>query len=283
MAYIFLSYAHEDIDLAQKLFFALSNLRHQVFFDKASLQVGNEYNFNIIDNIRRSDLSVLLLSPDYFSENSYCKTELKIIQTNWPAPAGKVFPVMARETTFDIIPNYISSVTILKSHGNLVAEIVQTIQDQLLGFKSTGTVASKLKSIEIREKIQQLEMDWNEQRKKYMIKQKDNYTRPTTTAAIVTLIVFSLFGAVGYFFFTKTARDFFGIWPMAIPVLMGLIAFFFIINRASKFTKAEKNYMDKRMHYLRKCQMTMLRFFLCQRVFNKYSATQMNVMQDSSQ
>jgi hypothetical protein len=251
MAYIFLSYAHEDIDLAQKLFFALSNLKHQVFFDKQSLQIGNEYNFNIIDSIRKSDLSVLLLSPDYFSENSYCKTELKIIQTNWPAPAGKVFPVMARETTYDMIPNYISSVTILKSHGNLIAEVVQTIQDQLLDFKPTDSVTSKLKSIEIKSKIQQLDLEWAEQRKKYMIKQNDNYRRPSTGAAFVTFIVFSLFGAFGYFFFTKPNQDFFGIWPTVIPIFLGFILFILIIERASKFNKAEKNYLIKKDSLLR--------------------------------
>ena len=251
MAYIFLSYAHEDFDLAQKLFFALSNLKHKVFFDKESLQVGDEYNFNIIDSIRKSDLSVLLLSPDYFSENSYCKTELKIIQTNWPVPAGKVFPVMARETTYDMIPNYISSVTILKSQGNLVAEVVQTIQDQLLDFKSTDSVTSKLKSIEIGNKIQQLDLEWAEQRKKYMIKQNDKHTRPSPGMAFVTLIVFSLFGAFGYFFFTRTNQDFFGIWPMAIPILLGIILFFLILYATSKYRTAEKNYLDKKSSLLR--------------------------------
>lgn len=246
MAYIFLSYAHEDIDLAQKLFFALTNLKHHVFFDKQSLQIGNEYNFNIIDNIRKSDLSVLLLSPDYFSENSYCKTELKIIQTNWPAPAGKVFPVMARETTYDMIPNYISSVTILKSQGNLVAEVVQTIQDQLLNFKPTDSVTSKLKSIEIRNKIQKLDLEWAEQRKKYMVKQNNNYTRPSIGLAFGTFIVFSLFGVFGYFFFTRTNQDFFGIWPTVIPIFLGLLLFFLIIDRASKFRKAEKKYLTEK-------------------------------------
>ncbi|WP_421794673.1 toll/interleukin-1 receptor domain-containing protein [Haliscomenobacter sp.] len=180
MAKIFLSYAGEDLAVAQQLYYALSKLSHQVFFDKKSLSHGAEYNFRIVESIRESDFAILLLSPDFFSAGSYCQTELKIIEENWPIPEGRIFPILARDVPFDILPDYIKSVTILKIEGNLVAETVKVIQDNLLGFKSRETVSVKLKKIEVEWKLEALDQKWAQTKKEYYpeIRCTKNETRP---------------------------------------------------------------------------------------------------------
>nr|MBK9652402.1 toll/interleukin-1 receptor domain-containing protein [Bacteroidota bacterium] len=238
MATIFLSYAHEDFDTAEQLYFALSNLNHKVFFDKESLQVGEEYNFNIIDSIRQSDFSILLLSPEFFSEKSFCKTELKIIQSNWPVPKNKIFPVMARETLFDELPNYIKSVSILKIEGNLIAEVVQRIQDRLLDFSPSDSVTHKFRKLEIENQLAIVDEEWNKTKKPYMLAQE---FVPTKEKAFGLFILFIFIGLLGYLGGKEI-----GIITLSISGFFGLLMFFAIFSNAKNYEASEKIYLTKK-------------------------------------
>jgi hypothetical protein len=240
MSTIFLSYAHEDFDVAQQLYFALRNLNHTVFFDKESLQVGEEYNFNIIDSIRQSDFSILLLSPDFFSENSFCKTELKIIQSNWPAPKDKIFPVMAREISFDQLPNYIKSVTILKIQGNLIAEVVQVIQDRVYNFSSSDSVSSKLRRLEIEKQLAEIDQEWSLTRKRYMQGPNSDWV-PRRENGFGLCILFFVIGALG---FVEGAGV--GIITTIICGIAGIVTLIAVFSSAKGYEESEKSYLSKR-------------------------------------
>lgn len=246
MANIFLSYAGEDFATAQQLYFALANLEHNVFFDKKTLSPGDEYNFKIIDAIRGSDFAVLLLSPDFFADNSYCRTELKIIQSNWPVPKGKIFPVIVRGVPFDILPDYIKSVTIMTPQGNLVAETVQVIQDHLLGFRADDSVSRKIRKLEIEKQLDVLDQEWAQKKKTYLIKVNDIEVHPSNELAIRVLLMCLLFAAFGFFFFTMPDLAFFGVWPTLIPFIAGGAAFLIVRAKASRFSIAEKHYFKRR-------------------------------------
>jgi hypothetical protein len=222
MANIFLSYASEDFSVAQQLYYALVNLEHRVFFDKKVLKPGEEYNFEIIDSIRESDFAVLLLSQDFLSVGSYCRTELKIIQSNWPIPSGKIFPVIIRDMSFDIIPDYIKSVTILKPDGNLIAETVRMIQDKLLGFGSNDSISSKIRFLELDKELEILDSEWSGEKRKYLIKMGEKQVPPSKELAVIICVAFLLFASFNYFAFTKDDFGFFGVWPVLLPAMIGI-------------------------------------------------------------
>lgn len=248
MATIFLSYANEDFDVAQKIFFALNNLNHKVFFDKQSLQIGEEYNSIITDNIRKSDFIIFLVSPEFCSFGSYCMTELKVVQQNWPVPKGKIFPVIVRETSFEIIPNYIKSVTIFSTNGNLIAEIVQKIQDKLMNFKDADSVTKKIRKLEVEQRLEFLNSNWDIKKKSYYINLDNKKVIPTYSLAATVGVACMAFSVFGYLF-TNQDSEFFGtdqIFFTLFPALMGIISVIYIVVKSKNFQEAEKSYLEEK-------------------------------------
>jgi hypothetical protein len=125
---IFLAYASEDRNPAERICLALVGDGHEVFFDRASLPPGGNFNARIREAIRQSDLMVFLISESSVAASAYTLTELSIARSRWPHPAGRVIPVMLRPTDFDRIPNYLRAVTILEPGGDAAAELVEAIR-----------------------------------------------------------------------------------------------------------------------------------------------------------
>ena len=124
---IFLSYASQDRALAESIYLALRAERHTVFFDRADLPAGEEYDSRIRQAIEGAQLFVFLLSPDAVDAGSYTLTELGIAEKTWDYPAGRLLPVMLRPTALDAIPPYLKSVTLLEPEGNLVATVADAV------------------------------------------------------------------------------------------------------------------------------------------------------------
>ena len=61
---IFLSYAHEDRDIAERIALALRANHHDVFVDRTGLEGGGEYNAELRKQIERCHCFVFLISPD---------------------------------------------------------------------------------------------------------------------------------------------------------------------------------------------------------------------------
>jgi tetratricopeptide (TPR) repeat protein len=127
---IFLSYASEDKDSAEQVYLALIASGHQVFFDRATLPPGGDFNSRIRQAIRESDLLIFLISPHSVARSSYALTELSFARDKWPHPLKSVLPVMLRETEFGSIPNYLKAVTVLEPQGNVAAEVVDWLVRQ---------------------------------------------------------------------------------------------------------------------------------------------------------
>ena len=124
---IFLTYASEDKNIAEQVYFALAGNNHTVFFDRASLPAGVDYNAQIRQAIVDSNLLVFLISEDSVAPSSYALTELAFAQNKWPHPAEVVVPVMVRQTDYETIPNYLKAVTIFEPRGNVAAEVAHEI------------------------------------------------------------------------------------------------------------------------------------------------------------
>jgi len=80
-------YASQDRAVAESIYLALRAQGHSVFFDRADLPPGDEYDTRIRQAIERAQLFVFLLSPDSVDAGSYTLTELAIAQKTWDSPA----------------------------------------------------------------------------------------------------------------------------------------------------------------------------------------------------
>jgi tetratricopeptide (TPR) repeat protein len=127
---IFLSYASEDKDSAEQIYLALIPSGHQVFFDRATLPPGGDFNSRIRQAVRKSDLLIFLISPHSVAQSSYALTELSFARDKWPHPLDSVLPVMLRETEFGSIPNYLKAITVLEPQGNVAAEVADWLGKQ---------------------------------------------------------------------------------------------------------------------------------------------------------
>ena len=124
---IFLSYASEDRAIAEQISLALAEQGHDVFFDRKNLPPGDEFHSRIRRGIEQSDLFIFLVSAKALDAGSYTINELDIAQKTWPQPAGRVLPVLLDRTDLKQVPNYLKSVTLLQTEGNLVAMVVDVV------------------------------------------------------------------------------------------------------------------------------------------------------------
>jgi formylglycine-generating enzyme required for sulfatase activity len=124
---IFLSYSSSDRTLVEPIYLALRAQGHTVFFDRANLPAGEEYDARIRRAIQKSHLVLFMVTPDSLDPRSYTLTELAIAQKTWAHPAGRVLPVMIRPISLERIPPYLKSVTLLEPEGNLTASVADQV------------------------------------------------------------------------------------------------------------------------------------------------------------
>jgi TIR domain len=122
---VFLSYASEQRDLAQRLALGLSNDGNHVFFDKDALPAGDSFDDRIRSAIARSHLFIFLISRASLQKGAYARAELDMAQQRWPNPAGKVLPVLGEDVAIEALPPYLRAVSVLETQGDLVAEVLQ--------------------------------------------------------------------------------------------------------------------------------------------------------------
>jgi formylglycine-generating enzyme required for sulfatase activity len=124
---IFLSYASEDRPIAEQISLALGEQGHDMFFDRKDLPAGEEFHGRIRRGIESSDLFVFLVSAKALDAGSYTLNELDIAEKTWPKPGGRVLPVLLDQTDVKALPNFLKSVTVLQTQGNLVAMVSDVV------------------------------------------------------------------------------------------------------------------------------------------------------------
>jgi TIR domain len=125
---LFLSYASENRKAAEEIALALKADGHEVFFDAAKLEGGENYHQVIREQIAETDLLVFLITPDSVQAGSYTLSELRMAEERWASPAGHVVPVLLEPTPMAGIPAYLRAVTILEPRGNAAAEIAARVK-----------------------------------------------------------------------------------------------------------------------------------------------------------
>ncbi len=127
---IFISYSSHDAPLAEQLVYRLRGDGHSVFFDRQSLPPGEAYDRRIRDAIEACDRFVFLLSAASIAPGSYARSELSMASERWPSPVGHVLPVEVGRIDYDTLPPYLGAVTVFRTGGDLVAELVALISGQ---------------------------------------------------------------------------------------------------------------------------------------------------------
>jgi hypothetical protein len=97
---IFLSYASEDIDAAERIAAALKASGHSVFFNKTALKSGKKYDDSIRKEIGNAETYIFLIS----GPGRYTLTELRYAEKKFPNPSGHVLPVMLSSIDWARIP-----------------------------------------------------------------------------------------------------------------------------------------------------------------------------------
>jgi hypothetical protein len=127
---IFLSYAHEDVDVVKNLFFRLCSEGFKVWFDERDLKPSNEYDKEIKEAINQCKIFIPILSPTVQSDSRdknlsryYRKVEWKIAQQkqNIKPDSIRIMPFcisgynVRDERTLLETPDFIKKVTAFNS------------------------------------------------------------------------------------------------------------------------------------------------------------------------
>lgn len=126
--HIFISYASEQFETAKRLELGLQTSGHRVFFDRDALPAGASFDERIRKAVNNSDIFLFLISRDSLRKGAYCLSELAMAEERWPQPDGKILPALFDDTPIDVLPAYLRAVSILVPKGDLVADILDSVE-----------------------------------------------------------------------------------------------------------------------------------------------------------
>ena len=124
---VFISYASEQRDLAERIALGLKGEGHTPFFDRSDLPTGEAFDGRIRSAVGATQLFLFLISADAMRSGAYTLTELGFAQRRWPHPQGRVLPVVVDDSPVETWPAYVRSISVLKPGGDVVAEVLDAV------------------------------------------------------------------------------------------------------------------------------------------------------------
>lgn len=106
-AKIFISYAHKDESFKDKLIKHLTTLKEMGIADEwndRELSPGSLLYEEIDDNLKDSEVFLLLISSDYISSYSCYKNEFPKIFNKWQDGTALIIPIIVRTTEWESLP-----------------------------------------------------------------------------------------------------------------------------------------------------------------------------------
>ncbi len=128
---IFLSYASEHREIAERICLKLINAGHDVFFDRHDLQPGHSFDLKIKDEVARCDLFVFLLTPESIEPGSYALTEVDLAQRKWLNPEGRVLVVDLGMLQGQTVPPYLRANIHLSPKGDPATETLFAVENMV--------------------------------------------------------------------------------------------------------------------------------------------------------
>lgn len=128
---IFLCYASEDSEVAERIHLSLVNEKFRVFFDEKSLPPAGDYDSRIYAAIDQCDLFIFLITKNSIAPGKYTLTELRFAREKWESPIDKVLSVNLNRLPANLIPSYLSAATMLSIQGNAPSEVRAVVKKML--------------------------------------------------------------------------------------------------------------------------------------------------------
>jgi hypothetical protein len=143
---VFLSYAHEDQELAARIDAAIRAEGYGCFFDTSGLEPGDPFNRVIRREIERADAFVFLASPSAVEPGGYALTELAFAEKRWADDASAVLPVVVGGLEPAELPHFLRQLDALRPRGNVEAEVVAWVEERARGVPKvwSDTLESRL-------------------------------------------------------------------------------------------------------------------------------------------
>jgi TIR domain-containing protein len=125
---VFLCYASEDRETAERVQLALLSAGFDVFFDAQSLPAGGDYQARIKAAIDQCDVFVFLITENSIAKGKFTRTELQLARNKWSFPAGHVLGVNLSEIPAKSLPAYLQATTLLDVAGDPAAEVRAAVE-----------------------------------------------------------------------------------------------------------------------------------------------------------
>lgn len=135
---IFLSYASEHRETAERICLKLVGAGHEVFFDRLNLQPGHAFDTTIKGEVDRCDLFLFLLAPESIERGSYALTEVDLVQRKWPNPEGRVLVVDLGLVGDQRVPPYLTANILLQPKGDPATEALFAVERMVESMTSPG-------------------------------------------------------------------------------------------------------------------------------------------------
>jgi len=120
VARIFISYSHIDekykIELTKHLKILELTENIKVWDDKR-LEIGEDFNTVIVNNMKDSDIIIILLSADYFTSEYCMNDEWSYIKEHWN---GRLMPIIVRDCLWESMLQEISAIKFPKNNESIL-------------------------------------------------------------------------------------------------------------------------------------------------------------------
>lgn len=149
MAKVFLSYAHEDIGWAKRIYNDLKRYNLDVWFDTVSLAPGQTWEIEIEKALEASDFCLILLSAHSTEKKGYVQKEIKTaLEILDMYPEGSVYLIPIRLNKCDPSHRKLKKLQWIdvfpeKNYNKGIKRIVEVINPGCTMLRSTPTVLSE--------------------------------------------------------------------------------------------------------------------------------------------
>jgi hypothetical protein len=105
---LFISYAHQDLDLVDELVRHLKDQRLSVWFDRGMLRLGDSFSNSVQEALEHSKYFLLVISPSYL-KSAWGNFEMGVALSRALSPAnGKIIPLVVGEVDRAALPPLIA-------------------------------------------------------------------------------------------------------------------------------------------------------------------------------
>lgn len=141
---VFISYAKEDINFAQKVYDYLENLGFEPWLDKKKLLVGQNWKIEIDKALRKANFIVLLLSSTSVSKRGFVQREFKAALDFYQDKLEDDVFIIPLKINDCEVPNSLSSFQWIEYENDETLEnVVLSIREQIKKYKKHPTLNLK--------------------------------------------------------------------------------------------------------------------------------------------